>query len=175
MRTRLSSENKTWPLFLAEFLFGLHRLSRSVKAIWCQNRDISRCEPSQSLHVVEAKVNRSRQKTHEWKRAKIEDMPAPIEQDGGSPGVGTGAVQQPHVEQVPAFEEGVRPIANFQVSPSDKFSFRPEDWLRWIQRFERFRKATGLDKRSGENQVNTLIYTMGEQADDVFISFEPGR
>ena len=81
-------------MILAEPLFGLHRLSRSVNAIWCQNRDISRCEPSQSLHVVEAKVNQLRQKTNEWKRAKIEDMPATNEQDEGSPGVDTGAVQQ---------------------------------------------------------------------------------
>ena len=40
------------------------------------------------------------------------------------------------------------------------------------QRFERFRKATGLDKQTGKKQVNTLIYTMGEQADDIFISFK---
>ena len=99
-------------------------------------------------------------------------MPATNEQDGGSPGVGEGAVQQSHVEQVPVFEEGVRTIANFQFSPPDKFSCRQEDWPKWIERFERFLKATGLDKRSGENQVNTLSYTMGEQADDVFISFE---
>ena len=37
---------------------------------------------------------------------------------------------------------------------------------------ERFHKATGLDKQSDENQVNTLIYTMGDQADDVHISCE---
>ena len=41
-----------------------------------------------------------------------------------------------------------------------------------VERFERFSKVTGLDKQSGESQVNTLIYTMGDQADDVFISFE---
>ena len=37
---------------------------------------------------------------------------------------------------------------------------------------ERFHKATGLDKQSDENQVNTLIYTMSDQADDVHISCE---
>ena len=91
-----------------------------------------------------------------------------------SPGVEAGAVQQqqPPLEQSPAVEAGIRPIANFQVSPLDKFSFKPEDWLKWIQRFERFHKATGLDERGGENQVNTLIYTMGEQADNIFILFE---
>ena len=41
-----------------------------------------------------------------------------------------------------------------------------------IQRFERFRKATGIDTQTGEAQANTLIYTMGEQADDIFISFK---
>ena len=41
-----------------------------------------------------------------------------------------------------------------------------------IQRFERFRKATGIDTQTGETQGNTLIYTMGEQADDIFISFK---
>ena len=41
-----------------------------------------------------------------------------------------------------------------------------------MERFEGFSKVTGLDKQSGESQVNTLIYTMGDQADDVFISFE---
>ena len=64
------------------------------------------------------------------------------------------------------------PIANFQVSPPDKFSFKPDEWPKWIQIFERFHKATGLDKQSDENQVNTLIYTMGDQADDVHISCE---
>ena len=41
-----------------------------------------------------------------------------------------------------------------------------------MQRVVRFCKATGLDKQSGENQVNTLIYMMGEQADDILILFE---
>ena len=52
------------------------------------------------------------------------------------------------------------------------FSFKPDEWPKWIQIFEIFHKATGLDKQSDENQVNTLIYTMGDQADDVHISCE---
>ena len=62
-------------------------------------------------------------------------------------------------------------VANYQVPPPDKFSFKPEDWTRWIRRLERFRKATGLDQKSGENQVNTLVYSMGEEADDIMVSF----
>ena len=46
-------------------------------------------------------------------------------------------------------------VANYQVPPPEKLSFKPEDWTRWIRRFEQIRKVTGLDQKSGENQVNT--------------------
>ena len=82
------------------------------------------------------------------KRAKTENhksMPGGGNED--SPGVEASALQQqPPLEQLPGVQAGIRPIANFQVSPPDKFSFKPENWPKWIQRFERFRKATGLDK-----------------------------
>ena len=35
-----------------------------------------------------------------------------------------------------------------------------------------FKVASGLDEKSQEAQVNTLIYTMGENADEIFQSFE---
>ena len=38
-------------------------------------------------------------------------------------------------------------------------------------RFERFRCASGLDKKSQEIQVNTLVYSMGDEADDILSSF----
>ena len=62
--------------------------------------------------------------------------------------------------------------ATYQVSPPEPFTFsRPEEWTRWIRRFERFRMALGLDKKSTEAQANTLIYSMGTQADDILRSF----
>ena len=62
--------------------------------------------------------------------------------------------------------------ATYQVSPPEPFTFsRPEEWTRWISRFERFRLASGLDKKSTEAQANTLIYSMGAQADDILRSF----
>ena len=94
------------------------------------------------------------------------------EQEGHPPGVNAGAAEQPLIAQPQIVQPSIRPVANFQGTPPEKFSFKPEEWPKWIQRFERFRKATGLDKQSGESQVNTLIYTMVEQADDIFISFE---
>lgn len=58
----------------------------------------------------------------------------------------------------------------FQVSPPDKFTFKAEDWTKWIKRFDRFRIASGLETQADENQVNALIYTMGEEAEDILVS-----
>ena len=75
----------------------------------------------------------------------------------------TAAVQQPVIQQIP--------MASYQVPPPEKFNFKPEEWSRWIKRLEQFRKATGLDQKDGESHVNTLIYSMGEEADDIVVSF----
>lgn len=47
----------------------------------------------------------------------------------------------------------------------------PEEWPRWEKRFERFRVASGLSAKSGETQVNTFIYCMGQEAEDIFAAF----
>ena len=55
-----------------------------------------------------------------------------------------------------------------QITPPDPFDFSsPAEWPRWIRRFERFRIATALDKKEEEYQVNSLLYAMGDAADDV--------
>ena len=46
--------------------------------------------------------------------------------------------------------------------------FNPNDWPKWITRFERLRVASELDKKPEETQVATLIYSMGDDADDIF-------
>ena len=62
--------------------------------------------------------------------------------------------------------------ATFQVSAPEPFNFsRPEEWTKWIRRFDRFRKASGLEAKPDETQVNTLIYSMGDEADDILRSF----
>ena len=58
-------------------------------------------------------------------------------------------------------------MAAFQVLPPERFTFKPEDWSKWIRRFERFRLASGLEEKSEESRVNTLIYSMGGEADDI--------
>ena len=62
-------------------------------------------------------------------------------------------------------------MASFQEQPPEKFSFKPEEWPKWIRRFERFRLASGLCKEDEESQVNALIYSMGDEADDILQSF----
>ena len=88
---------------------------------------------------------------------------------------GNQAVQQPVVDE--PNEDVVYPArlaqptvqqiaeANYPVPPSEKFSFKPHEC------FERFRKANGLDQKDGESQVNTLIYSMGEEAYDIIGSY----
>ncbi len=61
-------------------------------------------------------------------------------------------------------------MSQFQVSPPEKFSFKADDWPKWIKRFERFRMASGLETQAEENQVNALIYMMGEEAEDILTS-----
>ena len=64
-------------------------------------------------------------------------------------------------------------MALFTITPPGAFTFsQPDNWSRWIRRFERFRQASGLQSKSQESQINTLIYTMGDQADDILLSFQ---
>ena len=62
-------------------------------------------------------------------------------------------------------------MASFQILPSKKFDFaQPKQWSRWHHWFERFRQASDLDSKSKETQVNTLIYSMGEEVDNILHS-----
>ena len=59
-------------------------------------------------------------------------------------------------------------MATFHISTPDNFDFaHPESWPQWHRRFERFREASGLDKKPEKSQISTLIYAMGDRADDI--------
>lgn len=61
----------------------------------------------------------------------------------------------------------------YSVAPPEPFNFKcPSEWTKWIRRFERFRSASGLSEKPEERQVNALVYTMGDNADDILQSFE---
>ena len=63
--------------------------------------------------------------------------------------------------------------AIYQVAPPEPFNFgSPQEWPKWARRFERFRTASGLSAKGEEVQVNTLIYSMGDEADDILRSFQ---
>ena len=49
---------------------------------------------------------------------------------------------------------------NLKDTPKFDF-FHSEDWLKWIQRFERlgYDQVSGLYEKGDKNQVNMLIYT----------------
>ena len=60
--------------------------------------------------------------------------------------------------------------ASFQVALPEPFTFRLEERERRIRRFERFRVASGLASKDADVQVSTLIYAMGDKADDILRS-----
>ncbi len=60
------------------------------------------------------------------------------------------------------------PSATFSIRPPEPFDLsKPQEWAKWIRRFERFRLPSNLHENSDENQVNTFIYCMGHEADDI--------
>lgn len=59
-----------------------------------------------------------------------------------------------------------------RFEPPVNFDFsEPSKWPDWQQRFLRFRVLTKLDKESQEIQVSTLIYCLGNEAENIFKSF----
>ena len=63
-------------------------------------------------------------------------------------------------------------MAAFNITSPEPFSFtKPDNWEKWIRRFDRFHMSSGLAKKSQSDQVNTLIYSMGDQAEDILFSF----
>ena len=60
---------------------------------------------------------------------------------------------------------------NIHLQPPEPFDFtKPDNWIKWKRRFEQFCKASGLASASKTRQVSTLLYTMGENADNVLTS-----
>ena len=63
--------------------------------------------------------------------------------------------------------------AKVGVTPPEPFPFsKPEEWSRWIRRFERFRIASKLNEEEDNAQLNMLLYCMGDRADEILQSFK---
>ena len=66
-----------------------------------------------------------------------------------------------------------RTMATYQIAPLEKFDFsQPEEWPKWSCRFERFRQASDLTVKEETSQINTLVYAMGDEADDILTSLK---
>ena len=61
--------------------------------------------------------------------------------------------------------------ASVQLRPPDNFDFsKPVTWTRWKKRFKQFRVASGLKEQDEERQVSTLLYCIGDEANEVLTS-----
>ena len=59
-------------------------------------------------------------------------------------------------------------MTTLNLTPPTTFSFKnTEEWPKWKRRFEQYRQAAGLVSESDERQVSTLLYCLGEDAEDV--------
>ena len=58
---------------------------------------------------------------------------------------------------------------NFATATTSSFN-KPEGWPRWKQRFLQFRSASGLATAPDAQQTSTLLYCLGEEAEDVLNS-----
>ncbi|KAL3203453.1 hypothetical protein MRX96_011987 [Rhipicephalus microplus] len=70
-------------------------------------------------------------------------------------------------------DKEVKPVHGmFAVQAPPAFDFdRTSEWPSWIQLFDDYRFASGLNERSEEAQVRTLLYTMGRQTREIFSTF----
>ena len=54
------------------------------------------------------------------------------------------------------------------LQPPTPFSFvNSEEWPKWKRRFEQYRHASGLVEKDEQRQVSTLLYCLGEEAEEV--------
>ena len=64
-------------------------------------------------------------------------------------------------------------MASSQIPLPDKLdSKKPEEWKRWIERFECYRIAAGLDQKDNKVQINTMVYAIGGNANEILMSFQ---
>ncbi|UYV60281.1 K02A2.6-like [Cordylochernes scorpioides] len=64
-------------------------------------------------------------------------------------------------------------MANYmQIAAPEGFNFgKPNEWPIWFKRFQRYRIASGLSEKSENEQVNALIYIMGNKAEEILTLF----
>ena len=62
-------------------------------------------------------------------------------------------------------------MASVHLQPPAAFDFKqPDEWSRWKRWFDQFRLASGLSTEDDKWQVSTLLYCMGENAEEVVVN-----
>ena len=62
-------------------------------------------------------------------------------------------------------------MASVRLQPPEPFNFKvPDEWPRWKRRYEQFRLASGLSTEDDLRQVSTLLYCLGQDAEDILRS-----
>ena len=62
-------------------------------------------------------------------------------------------------------------MAQIHLQPPGNLDFKnPDGSQLWRKRFEQFRIASGLGEATGQRQVSTLLYCLGEDAEPVLNS-----
>ena len=58
-----------------------------------------------------------------------------------------------------------------RIDPPGNFDFSdPGKWTRWKARWLRYREASRINEHPDKEQINTLVYSLGEQAEDIILS-----
>ena len=61
--------------------------------------------------------------------------------------------------------------STYGIQPPEPFDVhRPENWSKWIKRFDQYRVASGLSTASAAKQVSTFLYCFGETAEDLMLA-----
>jgi len=62
-------------------------------------------------------------------------------------------------------------MAAFQLKQPEPFDFKdPDSWPKWKRRFLQYQEAAGLSGESEARQINTLLYCLGGEANEVLMS-----
>lgn len=56
------------------------------------------------------------------------------------------------------------------AKPPSPFDFsNPSGWTEWLRRYSRYHNVTKMSKEDDSMQIDSLLYTMGEAAEDIFL------
>ena len=59
-------------------------------------------------------------------------------------------------------------MSQLQLKPPDLFDLKaPDDWPRWQQLYKQFHVAVGLMDANKMQQMSTLLYCIGEEAESM--------